>query len=91
MYKKTEFNNSLSLVTNHMPGMESLAIGIWIRAGSRNENEKISGISHFLEHMLFKGTPSRDCRKLKEEIEGRGGSLRVHFGRGFVFSGKSQL
>jgi len=75
MYKKTEFNNSLSLVTNHMPGMESLAIGIWIRAGSRNENEKISGISHFLEHMLFKGTPSRDCRKLKEEIEGRGGSL----------------
>ena len=58
-----------------MPGMESLAIGIWIRTGSRNENEKISGISHFLEHMLFKGTPSRDCRKLKEEIEGRGGSL----------------
>jgi len=58
-----------------MPGMESLAVGIWIRAGSRNENEKISGISHFLEHMLFKGTPSRDCRKLKEEIEGRGGSL----------------
>lgn len=75
MYKKTEFNNNLSLVTNHMPGMESLAIGIWIRAGSRNENKKISGISHFLEHMLFKGTPSRDCRKLKEEIEGRGGSL----------------
>ena len=75
MYKKTEFNNNLSLVTNHMPGMESLAVGIWIRTGSRNENEKNSGISHFLEHMLFKGTPSRDCRKLKEEIEGRGGSL----------------
>ncbi len=75
MYKKTEFDNSLSLVTNHMPDRESLAIGIWIRAGSRNENEKNSGISHFLEHMLFKGTPSRDCRKLKEEIEGRGGSL----------------
>jgi len=75
MYKKTECNNSLTLVTNHMSGMESLAIGIWIRTGSRNEDEKNSGISHFLEHMLFKGTPSRDCRKLKEEIEGRGGSL----------------
>jgi len=75
VYKKTDLNNGLTLVTNHMPGMESLAVGIWIRAGSRNENEKISGISHFLEHMLFKGTPSRDCRKLKEEIEGRGGSL----------------
>lgn len=75
MYKKTEFSNGLTLITNHMPNMESMAIGIWIKAGSRNENEKNSGISHFLEHMLFKGTSSRTCRKLKEEIEGRGGSL----------------
>jgi predicted Zn-dependent peptidase len=75
MYKKTDLNNGLTLVTNYMPGMESMAIGIWIRAGSRKEDEKNSGISHFLEHMLFKGTTSRSCRKLKEEIEGRGGSL----------------
>ena len=75
MYKKTKFDNGLTLVTNHMPNMESMAIGVWIKAGSRNEDEKNSGISHFLEHMLFKGTPSRNCRKLKEEIEGRGGSL----------------
>ena len=75
MYKKTEFDNGLKLVTNHMPGMESLAIGIWIKTGSRNEDERNSGISHFLEHMLFKGTSSRNCRKLKEDIEGRGGSL----------------
>lgn len=75
MYKKTELNNGLTLVTNYMPNMESMAIGIWIRTGSRNEDEKNSGVSHFLEHMLFKGTPSRNCRKLKEEIEGRGGSL----------------
>lgn len=75
MYKKTELDNGLTLVTNRMPNMESMAIGIWIKTGSRNESEKNSGISHFLEHMLFKGTPSRNCRKLKEEIEGRGGSL----------------
>ncbi|MEK7868592.1 MAG: pitrilysin family protein [Candidatus Omnitrophota bacterium] len=75
MCKKTELNNGLTLVTNHMSNMESMAIGIWIRTGSRNEDEKNSGMSHFLEHMLFKGTPSRSCRKLKEEIEGRGGSL----------------
>jgi len=75
MYKKTEFDNGLKLVTNYMPGMESLAVGIWIKTGSRNEDKRNSGISHFLEHMLFKGTPSRNCRKLKEEIEGRGGSL----------------
>lgn len=58
-----------------MPHMESTAIGIWVSAGSENENEKNSGISHFLEHMIFKGTPSRSTRKIKEEIEGRGGSL----------------
>jgi len=75
MYKKTELNNGLTLVTNRMPNMESMAIGIWIKTGSRNEDEKNSGISHFLEHMLFKGTSSRNCRKLKEEVEGRGGSL----------------
>jgi predicted Zn-dependent peptidase len=75
MYKKTKLSNGLTLATNHMPNMESMAIGIWIRTGSRNESGKNSGISHFLEHMLFKGTPSRTCRKLKEEIEGRGGSL----------------
>ena len=44
MSKKTELDNGLTLVTNHMPNMESLAIGIWIRAGSRNEDEKNSGI-----------------------------------------------
>lgn len=75
MYKKIDFDNGLTLVTNHMPNMESMAMGIWIKAGSRNENEKNSGISHFLEHMLFKGTLSRTCKKLKEDIEGRGGSL----------------
>jgi len=75
MYKKTKLDNGLTLATNHMPNMESMAIGIWVRTGSRNESGKNSGISHFLEHMLFKGTPSRTCRKLKEEIEGRGGSL----------------
>ena len=75
MYKKTILDNGLTLVTNRMPHMESVAVGIWINTGSRNEIKENSGISHFLEHMLFKGTASRSCRKLKEEIEGRGGSL----------------
>jgi len=58
-----------------MPHMESLAVGIWISIGSRNEDSSQGGISHFLEHMLFKGTANLSSRKLKEEIEGRGGSL----------------
>ncbi|MFH1853752.1 MAG: pitrilysin family protein [Candidatus Omnitrophota bacterium] len=75
MYKKIDLKNRARVILNHMPHMESAAIGIWVAVGSENENQKISGISHFLEHMIFKGTPTRSTRKIKEEIEGRGGSL----------------
>lgn len=77
MRKRIDLNNGLRIILNHMPYMESTAIGVWIAAGSRREDKRISGISHFLEHMLFKGTPSRSNRKIKEEIEGRGGSLNA--------------
>lgn len=75
MYKKINLKNRVSVILDHMPHMESASVGVWVTAGSENENEKISGISHFLEHMIFKGTPTRSTRKIKEEIEGRGGSL----------------
>lgn len=75
MYKKIMLDNGLRLVVNPMNHMESAAIGIWINSGSRNEEKQESGISHFLEHMLFKGTADRDHRRIKEEIEGKGGSL----------------
>jgi predicted Zn-dependent peptidase len=55
--------------------MESVSIGVWFRAGSRYEDLKNNGISHLLEHLLFKGTKTRDMKKIKEEIEGRGGSF----------------
>lgn len=58
-----------------MPGRESAALGIWIKAGGRYESFSNKGISHFLEHLLFKGTKKYSCRKLKESIEGVGGSL----------------
>ena len=77
MRKRIDLNNGLRIILNPMPHMESTAIGIWIAAGSRREDKRISGISHFLEHMVFKGTPSRSNRKIKEEIEGRGGSLNA--------------
>jgi predicted Zn-dependent peptidase len=53
----------------------SVAIGIWIKTGGRYESEEFKGIAHFLEHILFKGTKKFSCRKLKESIEGVGGSL----------------
>lgn len=75
MHKIIKLNNGPCVILNHMPHMESATIGVWIDTGSRNETKRISGISHFLEHLIFKGTPTRDTRKIKEEIEGRGGSL----------------
>jgi predicted Zn-dependent peptidase len=75
MYKRIDFDNGLRVILNSMPHMESTSMGIWIAAGSRYEDKNNSGISHFLEHMVFKGTPTRSNRKIKEEIEGRGGAL----------------
>lgn len=75
MYKKSVLNNGLRIISHHIPGRHSVALGIWINVGGRHENSANKGISHFLEHMLFKGTKKYSCRKLKESIEGIGGSL----------------
>ena len=75
MYKKSELDNGLKLIANEMPGRQSLSLGIWINAGGRYDTFKNKGISHYLEHMLFKGTKKYSCNEIKESIEGIGGSL----------------
>jgi predicted Zn-dependent peptidase len=67
--------NGLAVAAKPMSHMESVSFGIWIKAGARYENTKNNGISHLLEHLLFKGTRSRGMREIKEAIEGRGGSF----------------
>lgn len=75
MYNKIELNNGLRVVAHKMPDRQSASVGIWIRSGGRYESKENKGISHFLEHLLFKGTKKYSCRKIKETIEGVGGSL----------------
>lgn len=77
MYFIEKFSNGLTLVTAEMPEMASVSIGIWCAAGGRNEPESLSGISHFLEHLLFKGTQNRTSRQISEEVEGIGGYLNA--------------
>ncbi len=77
MYNKEKLNNSLRIISHRMPNMQSLSLGIWINAGGRYESEELKGISHFLEHLVFKGTKNYSCRKIKESIEGVGGSLNA--------------
>ena len=75
MYKLSNLKNGLKVVTVNMPHMESVALGIWIKVGGRYENSKNNGISHFLEHMVFKGTQKKTGKDIKESIEGIGGTL----------------
>ena len=71
----SKIKNGLTIATKEMVHMESVSFGVWIRTGVRYENNVNNGISHLLEHLLFKGTKTRDMKKIKEEIEGRGGSF----------------
>lgn len=75
MYKKVALSNGLRIVAHPMPQMQSAALGIWIKTGGRYEPFELKGIAHFLEHLLFKGSKRYSCRKIKESIEGVGGSL----------------
>jgi predicted Zn-dependent peptidase len=73
--------NGLTVVSDPMPGLESVALGIWVNTGSRNEQPAQMGISHMLEHMAFKGTATRSARAIAEEIEAVGGVLNAYTSR----------
>jgi len=75
VYKKTTLSNGLRIASCRIAQMQSVSLGIWVKTGGRYENEKDKGVSHYLEHLLFKGSKKYSCRKIKETIEGLGGSL----------------
>lgn len=75
MYKKITLDNGLRIIAKNMPSREAASLGIWIDVGGRFEEERVKGISHYLEHMLFKGSKRYSCTQIKESIEGKGGSL----------------
>ena len=73
--------NGFRIVTEHMPGLESAAIGIWVTAGGRHERPEQNGIAHFLEHMAFKGTETRSALQIAEAIEDVGGYINAYTSR----------
>ncbi|MGZ4988021.1 MAG: M16 family metallopeptidase [Limisphaerales bacterium] len=77
MYKVTRLENGLTIATAEMPHMASVSLGIWVGIGSRYEPERISGISHFIEHLLFKGTKKRSAKQISQDVEGIGGYLNA--------------
>src|SRR6202453_3789027 len=76
----TKLKSGISVVTDTMPHLESASLGVWVHSGSRDERHDEHGISHFLEHMAFKGTRRRTARQIAEEIEAVGGDLNAATG-----------
>jgi predicted Zn-dependent peptidase len=74
----TTLSSGLRIATCEVPHAETSAIGIWAGVGGRHEPANLSGISHFIEHMLFKGTSRRSARRIMEEVEGVGGDMNAY-------------
>jgi predicted Zn-dependent peptidase len=74
---RTQYASGLRVITESMPEMRSVAFGIWVDVGSRDERPSIAGASHFLEHLLFKGTRTRSARDIAEAFDAVGGDLNA--------------
>ncbi|MCX6833819.1 MAG: pitrilysin family protein [candidate division Zixibacteria bacterium] len=77
IYNKTTLRNGLRVVSEHLPGVRSISLGIWLNVGSRCEQIDENGFCHFLEHLAFKGTSHRNARQIAESLESLGGSLNA--------------
>src|SRR5690606_15331544 len=73
----TRLDNGLRVVTEHLPHARSVALGCWVDVGNRDEPEHLSGASHFLEHLAFKGTARRDARAIAEAVDATGGEMNA--------------
>ena len=77
MIRRTRLDSGLRVVTEAMPQLRSVAMGFWVGTGSRDEPADWAGVSHFLEHLLFKGTERRDAATIAEAIESVGGDMNA--------------
>jgi predicted Zn-dependent peptidase len=73
----TELDSGIRVVTERVPSVRSVALGLWVRVGSRDESDSEAGISHFLEHMLFKGTPKLTAEQIAQEFDGLGAEINA--------------
>ena len=72
---KEVFANGLTIVTERMPHVRSISLGIWLKVGSRSETPEVNGVAHFIEHLLFKGTANRTAEEIARQVDSIGGHL----------------
>lgn len=78
---RTDCDNGLIVLTERLPGVRSVATGVWVRSASGHEAPAVMGVSHLLEHMVFKGTAKRSAHQIAQSLESRGGSLDAYTSR----------
>jgi predicted Zn-dependent peptidase len=78
---ETQLGNGTRVLSERIPGVRSAAVGVWVLHGAAHEPDALAGVSHILEHMVFKGTRRRTSRELAVALEGRGGSLDAYTSR----------
>jgi len=91
-YEKTILPNGIKIISENLPYVQSFSLGFWFNVGSRDETRRNNGITHFIEHMLFKGTTNRSAKKIADDIESCGGYLNAftskehtcYYGRGLM-------
>jgi predicted Zn-dependent peptidase len=76
--RSAKLENGLTVLTEHMPGLRSVSLGIWVRRGSRHETPELNGISHFIEHAVFKGTARRSTLDIAIESDRLGGNIDAY-------------
>src|ERR1700761_3770873 len=79
--RSTTLPNGLLVLTERMPHLRSVSMGVWVDSGSRDETPERNGISHFIEHMVFKGTTSRSAQQFAREVDAIGGNLDAFTGK----------
>jgi predicted Zn-dependent peptidase len=82
--RRTVLKGGLRVVTEHMPGVRSAAVGVYVQVGSRDEAAQLNGASHFLEHLLFKGTPTRSAMDISTALDEVGGEFNAYTAREYT-------
>ncbi|MGD0199651.1 MAG: insulinase family protein, partial [Bryobacteraceae bacterium] len=82
--QRTVLSNGIRVITEAMPHVRSVSVGVWVGTGSRHEGQEENGICHFIEHMLFKGTTSRTAEQIARSVDSIGGNLDAFTGRELV-------
>ena len=75
--KLKKFDNGITLITENLPDISTFSMGFFVKTGAMNETKKESGISHFIEHLMFKGTKNRTAKEISEFVDFEGGILNA--------------